>query len=713
MAQFQSFSDLNMLKIPVDQIPAQVMQGLKDAIHNFSNSTPNYPPGASQEPTTVSSPANISYQTIYSQGRRSPPSQPTSVALTGDTRHATSNWSVYPAAGLPGHLTRYNSHFDEVDGAAEDSVVHAVQMKKPSVKVIDALDDSDIVRIFDAKEETKQTLSRSDSEIVRIFESGPTGEKRLADDSESLRTRQTGNSPEKRQNNDPNVVHLHAQFSVSDQEIGNNHEHCRNTLAGPKTIGSPMMEAIKTASSTCRISSPRHDNQIKRRQNYDTSCLYLDTQPSSTNSYLAPTFYADINSPLIGSNNKSSSQTFYRRSLCGPQENSPSTSTSQSEEKRRPRLSHTIPIGSLGPADPLTPPQTPHDVDPEDDEVFSNEDVVTRRCDSYRHPLEITPRRDASLLRQSSDRSMELHCPSPFSPCQKLAEISFGDRQNTKKRLSFDDDKQPQQSHRSTMVQPSFSVPNGQSSYNGANGPFQVNSCRQPESNNHWSAQSSRCSQPLSYHKRVSSCPSASSTPITSDSQQSFQLESQPHPVSQGQTSSCRSPVNEVMKMLELASSHHSPKSSSIIQRSRIHSDGDSILDGNGQGQWRPRGQTFSYGKRRRLNSSVGCEVEEDVQCDQVILTPSREPAEDLFEDCHCAIIEKCVLQMAENAYKRIKKLDATPEDFERFRKELATTNDLLRQSLVIINSIRTICHHRSRSSSSSSSSSMPTTRPS
>ncbi|CAL1529963.1 unnamed protein product [Lymnaea stagnalis] len=718
MAQFQSYSDQNMLKIPVDRIPAQVMQGLKDAIHTFSNSIPDHPSGASPKSTKTLSPTTSSYQTLFSQVQRTPFSQPTCVAQTNDLKYTTT-WSSYQnaqgfrqAAGPPGHAMLHKACFDEVDGATKDSVVHAVQVKKPSVKVIDAYDDSDIVRIFDTNQDKQQTLSRSDSEIIRIFESGPSGEKRLADDSDIPRICQTDSSPEKRRNTDPNVVHVHPRFSLSDQELGNDPEHLRSTHAGPKPCASPMMEVTKMSSSTGQISSLQQDNPIIMRQMYDESFSYSDTQSPITKSRSSPSFYADKIIPVNCSTNKSPNQILYKQSLYGSHE---SNSTTMAPQTGRPRLSHTMPLTSLGSSEPLTPPQTPLDEELDDDEVFSNEDVVTRR-DAYHNPLEITPRRDVSTLRHNSDRSVELLCPSPFSPCQKLAEINFGDRQNTKKRLSFDEDKQQphQQHHRSMMPQPKFPAPTGQSSYNCTSGPFQSNLSRPPDVNHHCSPYKCRATnQQVSYHKRVSSCPSASSTSTAGDSQHNYLINNQSHQVTQAQPNSCRSPVSEVMKMLELVSSNHSPSSSSVLQRSRIHSDGDNISDCTGQAQWRPRGQTFSNGKRRRMNSSVGCEGDEEIPCDQVMLTPSREPSDDSCEDCHCAIIEKCVLQMAENAYKRIKKLDATPEDFERFRKELATTNDLLRQSLVNISSIRNICHHRSRSSSSSSSSSLPTTRPS
>ena len=69
----------------------------------------------------------------------------------------------------------------------------------------------------------------------------------------------------------------------------------------------------------------------------------------------------------------------------------------------------------------------------------------------------------------------------------------------------------------------------------------------------------------------------------------------------------------------------------------------------------------------------------------------------DAMAMCTCALMEQNFLQMAECAYKRIRRLDDTPVDFERFRTELAQTNDILRESMGLIKHIRDICDHRKR----------------
>ncbi|XP_076462896.1 uncharacterized protein LOC143295208 [Babylonia areolata] len=83
--------------------------------------------------------------------------------------------------------------------------------------------------------------------------------------------------------------------------------------------------------------------------------------------------------------------------------------------------------------------------------------------------------------------------------------------------------------------------------------------------------------------------------------------------------------------------------------------------------------------------------------------TPKRKRSE-LNDDgsdgvavCTCAVMERNFLQMAECAYKRIRRMDATPADFDRFRNELAQTNEILRESMGLMKHIRDLCDHRKR----------------
>ena len=71
---------------------------------------------------------------------------------------------------------------------------------------------------------------------------------------------------------------------------------------------------------------------------------------------------------------------------------------------------------------------------------------------------------------------------------------------------------------------------------------------------------------------------------------------------------------------------------------------------------------------------------------------------------CACATIERNFLQMAENAYKNIRRIDNTTTDFDRFRQELAQTNLILRESLTIIENFKNICEHKTEQSDSNNS---------
>ncbi|KAL8589012.1 hypothetical protein ACOMHN_047993 [Nucella lapillus] len=81
--------------------------------------------------------------------------------------------------------------------------------------------------------------------------------------------------------------------------------------------------------------------------------------------------------------------------------------------------------------------------------------------------------------------------------------------------------------------------------------------------------------------------------------------------------------------------------------------------------------------------------------------TPKRKRSEPLDDGsdrmavCTCAVMERDFLKMAECAYKRIRRIDTTPADFDRFRNELAQTNEILRESMGLMKHIRDICDHR------------------
>lgn len=65
-------------------------------------------------------------------------------------------------------------------------------------------------------------------------------------------------------------------------------------------------------------------------------------------------------------------------------------------------------------------------------------------------------------------------------------------------------------------------------------------------------------------------------------------------------------------------------------------------------------------------------------------------------ENCSCAVMERQFLQMAENAYKNIRRHDTSADGFAQFRKELTETNQILKDSLTVLNNMKEFCEHKS-----------------
>ena len=63
---------------------------------------------------------------------------------------------------------------------------------------------------------------------------------------------------------------------------------------------------------------------------------------------------------------------------------------------------------------------------------------------------------------------------------------------------------------------------------------------------------------------------------------------------------------------------------------------------------------------------------------------------------CTCAIMERQFLQMAESAYRSVRRIDASPQGFEQFRRELIQTNEVMKDSMDVLKNIRTFCEHKS-----------------
>jgi len=63
--------------------------------------------------------------------------------------------------------------------------------------------------------------------------------------------------------------------------------------------------------------------------------------------------------------------------------------------------------------------------------------------------------------------------------------------------------------------------------------------------------------------------------------------------------------------------------------------------------------------------------------------------------NCTCAIMEKQFLEMAESAYRSVRRIDASPRGFEQFRRELIQTNEVMKDSLDVLKNIRSFCEHK------------------
>jgi hypothetical protein len=61
---------------------------------------------------------------------------------------------------------------------------------------------------------------------------------------------------------------------------------------------------------------------------------------------------------------------------------------------------------------------------------------------------------------------------------------------------------------------------------------------------------------------------------------------------------------------------------------------------------------------------------------------------------CSCQEVEEQILVMAKTAYLAIRRRDTTPASFEQFKKELSQTNEILRDSMEVMNTLKMLCEH-------------------
>ncbi|KAK6178398.1 hypothetical protein SNE40_013193 [Patella caerulea] len=62
--------------------------------------------------------------------------------------------------------------------------------------------------------------------------------------------------------------------------------------------------------------------------------------------------------------------------------------------------------------------------------------------------------------------------------------------------------------------------------------------------------------------------------------------------------------------------------------------------------------------------------------------------------NCTCSVMAEHYLQMAEAAYKNIRRKDSSPASFEQFKRELCQTNDILKESVDILTDMKKMCKH-------------------
>lgn len=100
--------------------------------------------------------------------------------------------------------------------------------------------------------------------------------------------------------------------------------------------------------------------------------------------------------------------------------------------------------------------------------------------------------------------------------------------------------------------------------------------------------------------------------------------------------------------------------------------------------------------KRKRTECNRHINMTYRRHSDDTELSSSRQQEPEVRpENCTCAVMEKQFLQMAENAYKNIRRKDSSAEGFEQFRKELVATNEVLKDSLNVLKNMKEMCEHR------------------
>ncbi|XP_062593528.1 uncharacterized protein LOC134255012 [Saccostrea cucullata] len=96
--------------------------------------------------------------------------------------------------------------------------------------------------------------------------------------------------------------------------------------------------------------------------------------------------------------------------------------------------------------------------------------------------------------------------------------------------------------------------------------------------------------------------------------------------------------------------------------------------------------------KRDQVEMRITCEAiaEESDHVTEMLQSLEHAPG----RNCKCASVEQEILQMAVDAYAKIRRGDDTPNSFQRFQGELCQTNNRILEAMKILSAIKTICKH-------------------
>lgn len=95
-----------------------------------------------------------------------------------------------------------------------------------------------------------------------------------------------------------------------------------------------------------------------------------------------------------------------------------------------------------------------------------------------------------------------------------------------------------------------------------------------------------------------------------------------------------------------------------------------------------------------QVEMRIACEsiAEESDHVTETLRSLEHAPAQG--RKCKCASVEEEILQMAVDAYAKIRRADDSPKSFNRFQGELCQTNNRILDAMKILSAIKAICKH-------------------